>query len=68
MGRDFETIDLSTQVRVNYDDLSEARERTQTFIEAGANHFVYTLSYPYPEDIVSRLADEVVGAVRENCW
>ncbi len=63
VGRDFETIDLSTQVRVNYDDLSEARERTKTFIEAGANHFVYTLTYPYPEDIVSRLADEVVGAV-----
>jgi F420-dependent oxidoreductase-like protein len=64
VGRDFATIDLSTQVRVNYDDLSEALERTKTFIEAGANHFVYTLSYPYPEDIVSRLADEVVGATR----
>jgi F420-dependent oxidoreductase-like protein len=63
VGRDFETIDLSTQVRVNYDDLSEARERTQTFAEAGVNHFVYTLTYPYPEDIISRLADEVVGAV-----
>jgi F420-dependent oxidoreductase-like protein len=59
VDRDFDTIDLSTQVRVNYDDLSEARERTQTFIDAGANHFVYTLSYPYPDDIVSRLADEV---------
>lgn len=66
VGRDFETIDLSTQVRVNYDDLSEAQERTQTFIDAGANHFVYTLTYPYPEDIVARLADEVVGAVRQN--
>ena len=64
VGRDFDTIDLSTQVRVNYDDMSEALERTQTFIEGGANHFVYTLSYPYPEDIVSRLAEEVVGAAR----
>jgi F420-dependent oxidoreductase-like protein len=66
VDRDFDTIDLSTQVRVNYDDLSEARERTQTFIDAGANHFVYTLSYPYPDDIVSLLADEVLGAVQRN--
>lgn len=63
VGRDFETIDLSTQVRVDYDDLSAARERTKTFIAAGAGHFVYTLTYPYPADIVARLADEVVGAV-----
>lgn len=63
VGRDFTTIDLSTQVRVDYDDLSGARERTQTFMAAGVNHFVYTLSYPYPDDIVTRLANEVVGAV-----
>jgi len=66
VGRDFATIDLSTQVRVDYADLSSARERTQAFIDAGANHFVYTLSYPYPEDIIARLADEVVGAVQGN--
>ena len=66
VGRDFETIDLSTQVRITYDDLSEARERTQTFIDAGANHFVYTLTYPYPEGIVSRVAEEVVGTVHGN--
>jgi len=64
VGRDFQTIDLSTQVRVNYDNLAEAAARTKTFIAAGANHFVYTLSYPYPEDMIARLADEVVGAVR----
>jgi F420-dependent oxidoreductase-like protein len=63
VGRDFETIDLSTQVRVDYGDLSAARARTQAFIDAGANHFVYTLVYPYPADIVARLADEAVGAV-----
>ncbi len=63
VGRDIQTIDLSTQVRVDYDDLSGARERTQAFIDAGANHFVYTLSYPYPDDIVAQLANEVVGAV-----
>jgi len=64
VGRDFATIDLSTQVRVDYDDLTGARQRTQAFMAAGANHFVYTLTYPYPPDIVARLADEVVGAVQ----
>lgn len=63
VGRNFDEIVFSTQVRVDYDDLASARERTQTFIDAGATHFVYTLSYPYPEDIVARLADEVVAAV-----
>ena len=63
VGRDINTIDLSTQVRINYENLDEARERTKTFIEAGANHFVYTLTPPYPEDIVSRVANEVVGTL-----
>lgn len=66
VGRDFATIDLSTQVRVDYDDLSGARQRTQAFMAAGANHFVYTLTDPYPPDIVARLADEVVGAVQRK--
>ena len=66
VGRDPQTIDLSAQVRVNYDNLAEAAERTQAFIDAGANHFVYTLSHPYPEDIVVRIAAEVVGAVHSK--
>jgi F420-dependent oxidoreductase-like protein len=65
VGRDPEEIDLSVQVRVNYDDLSETASKTQAFLNAGANHFVYTLSAPYPDDIVARVADEVVGAVEQ---
>ncbi len=64
VGRDFNEITLSTQVRVECDALSRARERTQRFIDAGATHFVYTLSFPYPAEIVARLADEVVSAVQ----
>ncbi len=63
VGRDMQTITLSTQVPVNYTNLDTALERTKTFLAAGVTHFVYTLSYPYPADIVARLADEVVGAV-----
>ena len=66
VGRDIKEIDLSTQVRVNYDNLGEALERTQSFIEAGANHFVYAMNYPYPDDIVTRLAEEVVNPAQAN--
>lgn len=63
VGTDVQKIDLSTQVRIDYEDLAEAAKRTKTFIDAGANHFVYTLTAPYPEDIVSRIEKEVVEAV-----
>ncbi|MCB0019667.1 MAG: LLM class F420-dependent oxidoreductase [Anaerolineales bacterium] len=64
VGTDIEQIELSTQVRINYENLAEATERTRRFIEAGATHFVYTLTPPYPENIVARVADEVVGNFR----
>jgi hypothetical protein len=32
-------------------------------VDAGATHLSLMLSYPYPEAIVARLADEVVGRV-----
>ena len=66
VGRDIQTIDLSTQVRVNYANLAETVARTQSFIEAGANHFVYTLTPPYPDDIISRLANAIEGAKYHN--
>ena len=64
VGTDIEQIELSTQVRINYENLAEATERTRRFIKAGATHFVYTLTPPYPENIVARVADEVVGNFR----
>jgi F420-dependent oxidoreductase-like protein len=64
VNRDPATIIHSTQVRIAYDNLASALHRTQEFLDAGASHFVYTLSSPYPDDIVYRIADEVVGKVR----
>jgi F420-dependent oxidoreductase-like protein len=61
IGRDPEEIELSVQARVNYDDLGETAATVRPFVEAAATHFVLILPYPYPEDIVARLADEVVG-------
>lgn len=64
VGTDIEQIELSTQVRINYENLAEATERTRSFVDAGATHFVYTLTPPYPEEIVVRVAEEVVGNFR----
>jgi F420-dependent oxidoreductase-like protein len=62
VGRDPDEIELSVQTRVNPDDLPATVETLRPLIEAGATHIILTLTYPYPEGIVARLADEVVGA------
>jgi hypothetical protein len=40
--------------------MGEARERIRSFIEAGATHVILNLIYPYPEQIVHRLVDEII--------
>jgi hypothetical protein len=63
VGRDPAQIELSVQVRVDYDDLPATVAELQPLVEAGATHLVLMLTYPYPEGIVARLAEEVVGRV-----
>ena len=52
------------QVLVDYDDLSGTAETVQGYVDAGATHLILNLRYPYPEGIVTRLAEEVVPRVR----
>ncbi len=63
VGRDPSQIELSVQTRVNFDDLSATVATLQPLVAAGATHLILMLSYPYPDGIVARLADEVVGRV-----
>jgi F420-dependent oxidoreductase-like protein len=63
VGRDPGEIELSVQTRINYDDLPATVASLQPLVEAGATHLVLMLNYPYPDDIVARLAEEVVGRV-----
>jgi F420-dependent oxidoreductase-like protein len=63
VGRDPAGIELSVQVRVNYDDVGAAVVALQPLVDAGATHLILMLSYPYPDGIVARLAEEVVGQV-----
>ncbi|MFI5271496.1 MAG: LLM class F420-dependent oxidoreductase [Ktedonobacterales bacterium] len=60
IGRDPAAIARSIQQRVDYADLAATREALRPFIAAGASHLVLNLTYPYPDDIVARLAAEVV--------
>nr|PZN18477.1 MAG: LLM class F420-dependent oxidoreductase [Chloroflexota bacterium] len=64
IGRDPSEIRLSVQVRVNYDDLPATAQAVQEYVDAGATHLILNLVYPYPPDIVARLAQEVVPRVR----
>jgi hypothetical protein len=38
--------------------------RTLVGRQDGATHLVLMLTYPYPDEIVARLADEVVAKIR----
>ena len=60
VGRDPSTIVLSTQHRVDYNDIGEARDALRPFIAAGASHIILNLNAPYPEGIVHRVAEEIV--------
>ena len=52
-------IELSVQVRINYDDLGATVEAVQPVIESGATHIVLMLTYPYPDGIVAQLSEEI---------
>lgn len=64
VGRNFDEIELSTQLVVNYNNLDETIELTQQFVDAGVTHIVLNLRPPFPERIVTRLAEEVVPRIR----
>jgi len=62
VGRDPAEIEVSVQVRADYDDPSTTVATLRPLIDAGATHLVLMLTSPYPEGVVARLAEEVVGA------
>jgi F420-dependent oxidoreductase-like protein len=64
VGRDPAAVTRSVQLHVDPADLGAARDTLRDFIGAGATHLILYLSpmltAPYPQDIVPRLAGEVV--------
>ena len=53
------TIDFSNMKQVRVD-----AGKKRAYVDAGATHLILNLRYPYPENIVARLAEEVVPKVR----
>ncbi len=64
VGRNPAEIELSIQVQVNYDDLNATVATVQSFVDVGATHLILNLRHPYPENIVVRLAEEVVPRIK----
>lgn len=63
IGRDPEEIELSVQPPVNYDDMDATVRTVQGFVDAGATHIILYLRPPYPDGIVSRLAEEIIPRI-----
>jgi F420-dependent oxidoreductase-like protein len=66
VGRDPSAIELSVQLPVVYDDLDGTAQSVQRFVDAGATHIILNLRYPYPEGIVTRLAEQVVPHISQK--
>lgn len=66
IGRDPKTIERSIQERVNYTNFSETCDNIRPYIAEGATHIVLNLVAPYPENIVSKLAEEIVAPMHRE--
>ncbi|GHO46790.1 LLM class F420-dependent oxidoreductase [Ktedonospora formicarum] len=64
IGRDSREIARSIQVPINPENLGEARTLIETFIEAGASHFILGLRPPFSQGIVHRLVEEIVEPIK----
>ncbi len=60
VGRNPDEIELSIQTYVDPNNMAAAVETIQPFVDAGATHIILNMRYPYPENIIERLATEVI--------
>jgi F420-dependent oxidoreductase-like protein len=66
IGRDPKTIERSIQTLINYQNPAETCDQIKPYVEAGATHIVLNLRAPYPENIVHRLAEEIVAPMKRE--
>lgn len=66
IGRDEATIERSVQVPVKYDDFAETIATAQGYISAGVTHVILNLTYPYPDAIVTRIAEEIIPQLHQH--
>jgi F420-dependent oxidoreductase-like protein len=63
VGRDPAAIQLSIQQQVNYQDLAATAATINGYVAEGATHICLNLRYPYPPDIIDRMATELIPRV-----
>ncbi len=66
IGRDPKTIERSIQMLINFSNPAETLNEIKPYIEAGATHIILNLRAPYPENIVQRLAEEIVTPLKRE--
>ena len=64
IGRDPSEIALSIQTVVNPNDIAGTIDTVQRFVDAGVTHIAFNLRPPYPDRIVTRVAEEIVPKIR----
>jgi F420-dependent oxidoreductase-like protein len=64
VGRNFEEIVLSYQMRVTYDDYPAAIDTINRYADAGVTHFVIYVPTPFPDGVAQLVADNVLAKVQ----
>jgi alkanesulfonate monooxygenase SsuD/methylene tetrahydromethanopterin reductase-like flavin-dependent oxidoreductase (luciferase family) len=65
VGRDMAEIEISAQMRVDRDDLPDARGRAEAFAHAGVQHLILYLDARQGPGLVDATASEVVAPLRD---
>jgi F420-dependent oxidoreductase-like protein len=63
IGRDPNEIELSSQVRIDFDDLDGAARQVQSLVNAGATHLILLLVPPFSVNQVTRLREELIPRI-----
>ena len=66
VGRDMAGIEISAQIRVDRDDLADARERAESLVAAGVQHLILYLDAREGPGMVDLTAREIVAPLRDT--
>ena len=66
VGRDMAEIEISAQIRVDRDDLADARERAESLVAAGVQHLILYLDAREGPGMVDVTAREIVAPLRDT--
>jgi F420-dependent oxidoreductase-like protein len=64
VDRDVNEIELSTQYRVDFDNLPQGVREVQALVDAGVTHVVLIMQRPYRSGMPTRLAEDLIAHIR----